>query len=552
MAKRREEQPRAPTRKQLSRAQKEAELQRRIILGSAFLLGAVIIILLAGFLYDQLVVPRQPIATVNGTTIPVEAYQKRVNYERYRLFSAIDRTGKQLLQFNPNDTSVAFLLNMYSQQLDQLIQQYQSIPLDVLETMIEETLMREKAAELGVTVSDEEVETRLRQIIATQLNAITQADADATATAVAQRAATQTAEAAAATPTPTETITETESITTTAPITPTATPFPTPTPNILTEEAYRTGLETYLKNMNAFFDFTEADLREVVYNEVLREKVREAVIADVPTEEEQVNLRALLLPDEETAQQALEELRAGKEMEAVANELSATFAGDLGWVSRGQTVPEFEEAAFSLEPGEISEPVQTDFGWHIIEVLERDEENDRVHVRHILVETEEEAQQVRERLLNGENFADVAREVSQDAGSLEAIRPIELGWVVRDQEGIPEDILKAAFELSAGEYSEPLPLGDGRYVILYVVEGPEVRELPEDVLRQRQQNAFETWLAKVKGEAKIDRNWDESKAPDDPFADDIALILQNFQNLQQALQQAQQQQQSEATPTPAP
>ncbi|RME10058.1 MAG: hypothetical protein D6802_10340, partial [Ardenticatenia bacterium] len=256
--------------------------------------------------------------------------------------------------------------------------------------------------------------------------------------------------------------------------------------------------------------------------------------------------------DEETAQQALEELRAGKEMEAVANELSAAFAGDLGWVSRGQTVPEFEEAAFSLEPGEISEPVQTDFGWHIIEVLERDEENDRVHVRHILVETEEEAQQVRERLLNGENFADVAREVSQDTGSLEGIRPIDLGWVVRDQEGIPEDILKAAFELSAGEYSEPLPLGDGRYVILYVVEGPEVRELPEDVLRQRQQNAFETWLAKVKGEAEIDRNWDESKVPDDPFADDIALILQNFQNLQQALQQAQQQQQSEATPTPAP
>nr|WP_290666610.1 peptidylprolyl isomerase [Ardenticatena sp.] len=552
MAKRRAEQPKAPTRKQLSRAQKEAELQRRIILGSALLLGAVVIILLAGFIYDQFVAPRQPIATVDNTSITVEAYQKRVNYERYRLYSAIDRTGQQLLQFNPNDTSVAFLLNMYSQQLNQLVQQYQSIPLDVLETMIEETLMREKAAELGVTVSNEEVDTRLRQIIATQLNAITQADADATATAVAQRAATQTAEAAAATPRPTSVMTETESITSTTPITPTATPFPTPTPNILTEEAFRTGLENYLKAIDVFFDFTEADLREIVFNEVLREKVREAVIADVPTEEEQVNLRALLLPDEESAQQALAELRAGKSMEAVANELSGTFAGDLGWVSRGQTVPEFEEAAFSLDEGAISEPVQTEFGWHILQVLERDEENDRVRVRHILVETEEEAQQVRERLLNGEAFADVAREVSQDTGSLESIRPLELGWVVRDQEGIPDDILKAAFELSAGEYSDPLPLGDGRFVILYMVEGPEVRELPEDVLRQRQQNAFETWLAQVKGDAEIDRNWDESKVPDDPFADDIALILQNLQNVQQAFQEAQQEQQAQPTATPTP
>ena len=53
---------------------------------------------------------------------------------------------------------------------------------------------------------------------------------------------------------------------------------------------------------------------------------------------------------------------------------SGVQGGDLGWAGRGRYVPEFDGAAFSLEIGEISQPVQTTFGYHIIEILERDEE----------------------------------------------------------------------------------------------------------------------------------------------------------------------------------
>lgn len=52
---------------------------------------------------------------------------------------------------------------------------------------------------------------------------------------------------------------------------------------------------------------------------------------------------------------------------------SAAKGGDLGWVSEGDTVPEFEKAMNALKPGQISEPIQTPFGWHIIQVLERRE-----------------------------------------------------------------------------------------------------------------------------------------------------------------------------------
>jgi len=54
-----------------------------------------------------------------------------------------------------------------------------------------------------------------------------------------------------------------------------------------------------------------------------------------------------------------------------SNDLSAAKGGDLGWLNPGDTVPEFERAMNSLKPGEVGEPVQSPFGWHLIQVMER-------------------------------------------------------------------------------------------------------------------------------------------------------------------------------------
>jgi peptidyl-prolyl cis-trans isomerase SurA len=56
---------------------------------------------------------------------------------------------------------------------------------------------------------------------------------------------------------------------------------------------------------------------------------------------------------------------------AYSNDLSASNGGDLGWVYPGDTVPEFERAMDALKIGEVSEPIQTPFGYHLIQVLER-------------------------------------------------------------------------------------------------------------------------------------------------------------------------------------
>lgn len=73
-----------------------------------------------------------------------------------------------------------------------------------------------------------------------------------------------------------------------------------------------------------------------------------------------------------------------------SNDLSATKGGDLGWLSPGDTVPEFERAMDALKPGQVSEPVRSPFGWHLIQALERrsdaSQERQRLRARQVLRE----------------------------------------------------------------------------------------------------------------------------------------------------------------------
>ncbi|HLT58560.1 MAG TPA: peptidylprolyl isomerase [Limnochordales bacterium] len=93
---------------------------------------------------------------------------------------------------------------------------------------------------------------------------------------------------------------------------------------------------------------------------------------------EQVRARHILVESQELAQELRERLLAGEDFAALAQEHSidrgsAVRGGDLGWFGRGVMVDVFEEAAFALEPGQLSEPVESMFGYHIILVEDRQE-----------------------------------------------------------------------------------------------------------------------------------------------------------------------------------
>ena len=109
-----------------------------------------------------------------------------------------------------------------------------------------------------------------------------------------------------------------------------------------------------------------------------RQKVSDALAATVGQSAPQVHAAHILLPTREAAEAARARVtEGGEDFAAVAREVStdestAANGGDLGWFTREEMVAPFAEAAFALEPGAISEPVETEFGWHVIQVMEKD------------------------------------------------------------------------------------------------------------------------------------------------------------------------------------
>jgi peptidyl-prolyl cis-trans isomerase C len=90
--------------------------------------------------------------------------------------------------------------------------------------------------------------------------------------------------------------------------------------------------------------------------------------------EEEIHARHILVETEPDAQAALKRVKAGEDFAKIAAEMSkdpGSKGGDLGWFTRERMVPEFAEAAFKMQPGQVSEPVKSQFGWHIIKVEER-------------------------------------------------------------------------------------------------------------------------------------------------------------------------------------
>lgn len=120
----------------------------------------------------------------------------------------------------------------------------------------------------------------------------------------------------------------------------------------------------------------ERRVAEAVTEEAKRALYDETVAGIEP--ENEVRARHILVETREEAEEAIARLEAGEDFAALAGELSqdpgsGPRGGDLGFFARDRMVGPFAEAAFALEPGSVSEPVQTQFGWHVIRVEERRE-----------------------------------------------------------------------------------------------------------------------------------------------------------------------------------
>ncbi|MDI7743024.1 peptidylprolyl isomerase [Lysinibacillus fusiformis] len=153
------------------------------------------------------------------------------------------------------------------------------------------------------------------------------------------------------------------------------------------EEQFNSVKEQYGESFEAILaqnGLTEDSFRDNVRFQLLQEKATKDVeVTDKEIEEYynqakyELNARHILVADEETAYTVLEKLKAGGDFAALAKEYSsdgsASNGGELGWFTVGSMVPEFNDAAYALDLNQVSEPVKSEYGYHIIEVTDKRE-----------------------------------------------------------------------------------------------------------------------------------------------------------------------------------
>jgi peptidyl-prolyl cis-trans isomerase SurA len=194
---------------------------------------------------------------------------------------------------------------------------------------------------------------------------------------------------------------------------------------------------------------------------------------------------------------------------------SAAAGGDLGWFDKGKLMPEYEKSAYALSPNEISQPVETPFGFHIIQLV--DKRKDAVHTRHILIkvgQSGDDTQRAQDTLLNiksrvagGESFETLARQYSDDVQTKAfggALGKIEI-------ERLPPDLKAKIDALPEGGITDPMnyngdPTKTGYHILLKKAVIPahpttlesDFKRIEQMATAYKQNKSYEDWVASLR------------------------------------------------------
>ncbi len=364
------------------RVSRRVQRQQRILLYATVAFFALLLGILGYGILDQSVLRyRRPVAKVNGEVIRGQEFVIRTRMRRAQLIQQVQQS-LQFAQLFGNDPQIAQYLQSQLQPIARLLNNPTDLGRQVLDALIDERLIVQEAQKRGITVTDEEIDQELQAMFGYYPNGTPTPEPVPTMVPTSTLSPTQLA-LVTLTPTPAPTSTATPGAEATAEVQPTAQGSPTPTvipptPTPYTLEAYQENLSKYLEQMQSQYQVDEAYLRQMIAATLYRRKLMDLVTKDLPHTREEVWARHILVQDQETAMEVLKKLSEGADWSALAAEYSqdpgsAEKGGDLGWFPRGVMVPAFEKVAFQLKVGEISPPVQTDYGWHIIQVLGHEE-----------------------------------------------------------------------------------------------------------------------------------------------------------------------------------
>jgi parvulin-like peptidyl-prolyl isomerase len=409
------------------RKQREMRRQRLVVISSAAAIGLALIAVLAGVLYDQVYIPSQPIARVNGQSLSRQAYW---DDKRHQLAASI---------------SQALFLTSFGQQFaQQVLSQISSVntsletlrsdPVEetAVDTWIDRQIVIQGAQKMGVQVSEGEIAQLIDANYGPAFGPTTETTSTMSLTPVTLEAETDAltptvtlapSATVAAAPAATAQVSATGGLTPTAALTPTATLAPTETPTVTPQpdqalarldEIYNRLFDTYvqqlaqvdpsLKSRLSVDDF-RAGLHDQFQRQTLALKVQEQLVPDSSftptTEPSSIDARHILVavtvPVSATddvreaafaerraaAQALLDKIRAGTPFEQVARESSDDYGtradgGQLpGFKPNGETTagtqidPAIIAAIAPLKDNEVSDLVRTPFGWHIVQLIKR-------------------------------------------------------------------------------------------------------------------------------------------------------------------------------------
>jgi parvulin-like peptidyl-prolyl isomerase len=546
MAKRRQQvqEERELTRKEVRLRARTRERNRRLFIGAGTAIGLALVIVIVGAVIQFVVRPNSAIATVGEERIITRDFWQRMRFERWQLQNQLAQMQQLQAQFGQN------LFSAQISQLQSTLASNAALGIQVLDRMIDETVIRQQAAARGITVDEAEIDAALREEIANGRGAVTEPQA----TETAEAGVNATATAASWTPTPTPTlnvsaITTTAGTTATEGLTDTEVPTPAPpaTAAIISETGYTEGLATLTENLSAAGGLTIEQYREIIRTRLLTEKLQVAVTEDqVQATEEQVHARHILIAirEPETPSDTITDTAeittvtpltslggiSATDMvtgaEPVTATASVTATADITGASEltatDSAVTATEDIATATSVTSTDEttatanvtattPVTgaaaltgTSAITNTAEVTATASPTSTVTPDPTAPRTDAEAlalaQELRQRLLEGEDFSTLAAQYSDDPGS--GANGGDLGWFGKGR--MVAEFETAAFSLPLNEVSEPIKTQYG-YHLIEVLERDTERPKPEAQLEQERQAAFQTWLNEQKTATYIER-----------------------------------------------
>lgn len=383
----------------ISRAEKEEQLQLWVIRGVIALVAVLALLIAIPFAIEQFIVPNQTVATVNGVNITVREFRQEYQLERNRL----------LLQLNQMQSSGFDMQQLAQQEPYKTWLSEANVPdqlgLRVINDMVDDRLLAAEAVSLNIRVDEAAVRRAVEEFFGFDPTEVALIGVEPTATL--EPTVTPTPYVS---PTPTNTPAPTETpdpaaIATEATAEPEVTPQPTVVEPTLSAEEVRDNFKQNEQDYRAYLD--RAGVAAETVDLFFERNALEASLADALVPDDgallYVDVRHILVEDEQTAAQALQALRDGESFAALARAISTdpgsgARGGELGESYVGNYVREFRAAIESAEIGALVGPVKSEFGYHVLQVRSKEERSGADIVLQLQRAKRQELEQLRESL----------------------------------------------------------------------------------------------------------------------------------------------------------